>query len=182
MRLFIGIEFPEDILDKLGQTQDYLRRYVSSGRFTAKHNMHLTLQFLGEVAEDKVGDICRCLQQVAKEHSPLRLALGALGCFGQNNPYRVVWVGLGGDLTALNRLQRAIVLGMKDLGFIPENRPYKPHITLARDVWFTDAQAYQQALRLTAGGSSFSVKSFSLISSAVEEKKRVYRSLATFAL
>ncbi|SDF67014.1 RNA 2',3'-cyclic phosphodiesterase [Sporolituus thermophilus] len=182
MRLFIGIEFPEAILDKLGQTQDYLRRYVSSGRFTAKYNMHLTLQFLGEVPEDKVGDICRRLQQVAKGHSPLRLNLGALGCFGQNNPYRVVWLGLGGDLTALSRLQRAIVLGMKELGFIPENRPYKPHITLARDVCFTDGEAYRQALRLTAGGSGFAVTSFSLISSAVEEKKRVYRALATFEM
>ncbi len=48
MRLFIGIHFPEDIIDRINLLQGELRSKIKGGRFPVRENMHLTLQFLGE--------------------------------------------------------------------------------------------------------------------------------------
>jgi 2'-5' RNA ligase len=60
------------------------------------------------------------------------LRLGQPGSFGPHTAPRVLWIGLGGDLAALEALQSRLAAGLKEEGFEPEARPFRPHITLAR--------------------------------------------------
>jgi 2'-5' RNA ligase len=94
--------------------------------------MHLTLRFLGEINPDIVPDIDRVLETAAGEVSRFRLRLSGLGAFPNMSRPRVIWVGVGGDLELLGRLKKGIDRGLKPLGFPPEDRPFKPHITLGR--------------------------------------------------
>jgi len=185
MRLFIGIEFQQDILERLYFLQNELRNHMRSGRFPDKDNLHLTLQFFGDTPANRVKDIIQVLAGVARNNRAFMLSFGQLGYFGQGNPIRVVWLGLNGDLKALRRLQAGIVLSMQELGFKDERRAYSPHITLAREADFAGNEGMldRGQIQLDIGQlPAFYVSKFSLISSSVEQGKRIYRALATFTL
>jgi 2'-5' RNA ligase len=180
-RLFIAIEFPTEILAQLREIQSRLRRLTSGGRFPLEKNLHLTLQFLGDVDERKVPGIIASLHQGTCQNPSFSLRLGEPGVFGEKNPYRVAWLGLAGELSVLQQLQRDIARSMAGLGFISEHKIYRPHITLARDVVFsrTDGQVWSYEQN---GKQTFTVQHFSLIASLLQEGKRVYRTVQHFYL
>lgn len=184
MRLFIGIKLPENSIAELYSLQDLLRKKVRKGRFPSKNNLHLTLQFLGETSESKVEDIIRLLQAVAKVNSPFKLSFNAhLGSFGHKNLVRVVWVGVEGDVATLLQLQTNIVENMQELGVPAESRGYHPHITLARDVDFIDKDfLLDQGRGEFDIGSCFNIDHFCLLSSNVEQGRRIYNIVETFKL
>lgn len=186
MRLFIGIELPENSIAELYSLQNQLREKVRRGRFPSKHNLHLTLQFLGETSESRVEDIIRLLQTVAKVNFPFKLSFNAhLSSFGHKNPVPVVWVGVKGEVAALLQLQTSIVGCMQELGFPAESRAYHPHITLARDADFIDKDFLldQEKGEFDIGQlSCFNIDHFCLLSSNVEQGKRIYNRVETFKL
>lgn len=186
MRLFIGIEFPPAIVDALFALQGELRKLVQKGRFPAKENLHLTLQFLGETPESRITDISRRLEAVASRHVPFRLLMGdRLGYFGPVASVRVVWLGVQGELTALSALRVSVSAAMREAGFVDEDRAYNPHITLARDVtFFSGTEKLQKGwIDFFVGQiSPVEVRQFSLISSILEEGKPRYRVIKSFSL
>ena len=186
MRLFIGIALPENIIGELYSLQNQLRKKVRRGRFPSKDNLHLTLQFLGETSESRVEDIIRSLQAVAKVNFPFKLSFNAhLGSFGYKNPVRVVWVGVNGEMAALLQLQTSIVGSMQELGFPAESRVYHPHITLVRDADFIDNDVLwdQEKGEFDIEQlSCFNIDHFCLLSSNVEQGKRIYDIVETFKL
>lgn len=186
MRLFVGIELPENIIAELYSLQNYLRKKVRKGRFPTKDNLHLTLQFLGETSEGRIEDIIRSLQTVAKANFSFKLSFNEhVGSFGYKTPVRVVWVGIKGEVAALLQLQSSIAGSMQELGFPAESRVYHPHITLARDAEFIDNNFLrdQEKEELDMGQlSCFKVDHFCLLSSKVEQGKRIYDTVETFKL
>jgi 2'-5' RNA ligase len=62
----------------------------------------------------------------------LMLNVRNLGAFPSVNRPRVLWLGIDGDTDALINLQTEIDAGFQDYGFKKEDRPFKPHLTLAR--------------------------------------------------
>lgn len=132
MRLFIALELPEAVAAELGAVQQRLRRARSHPvRWVDISSIHLTLQFLGEVEEERAPAICAAL--AAPDHAPPpRLHLTRAGAFPNLKRPNVVWVGVGGELAALNRLQQAVVASLEPLGFVPEDRPFRAHLTLGR--------------------------------------------------
>lgn len=181
MRLFIGIEFPEEIINELMKIQNQISHEAKRGRFVAKENLHLTLQFLGEVSESNEEKIEQVLRKSAQSQCAFSLGLNDVGGFGNGHPFRVIWVGLHGDIQNLNCLQKEISNSLAALGFPKETRPYQPHITLGRDVEFFEDTPFEK-YKETIVKVPFSVKQFSLIESKVENGKRNYCSLAQFAL
>lgn len=186
MRVFIGIEFQQEVLEKLYSLQNKLRGKVRKGRFPARDNMHLTLQFLGEVPDCNIPEIICSLESIAKTRQPFILSFNKqLGYFGQVNPARVVWVGVQGSLSSLLQLQSDIVSTMQGLGYPDEARAYHPHVTLAREADFINKELLREHGRIDFDTGPFPathVERFSLISSALEQGKRIYRPLATFEL
>lgn len=136
MRLFIALELPTAVIIELEQMQQHLRRgaqhpvkWVGSGGF------HLTLQFLGEVAAEQVPAILSALEYVtsttAGSTGPV-LHLAAAGAFPNLRQPQALWVGVGGDTALLAQLQQAVTRAMEPLGFVPESRPFRAHLTLGR--------------------------------------------------
>ncbi|HWR42142.1 RNA 2',3'-cyclic phosphodiesterase [Sporomusa sp.] len=181
MRLFVGIEFPGEIVDELLKVQNQIRSHAKRGRFVTRENLHLTLQFLGEVPSQEIGPVVEALRKTAQSHSAFSMTLKKVGDFRNGHTSRVIWVGIDGDMRNLTCMQKDLSVSLAPLGFLPEKRPYQPHITLGRDVEFIGEASFEKYID-TMEKLSFLVSRFSLIESKMENGKLMYHSLYSFPL
>ncbi|HXG41345.1 MAG TPA: RNA 2',3'-cyclic phosphodiesterase [Dehalococcoidia bacterium] len=132
-RLFVALELPPPVLEALASVQAALKAQGLEGlRWVRPQGIHLTLKFLGETPSSRLDELLRALEEAAAGTGPLRLSLAGLGTFAGRRGPRVLWVGLQGDLQRLAGLQRRVEENMSRLRFPREERPFSPHLTLAR--------------------------------------------------
>src|SRR5206468_5502049 len=93
---------------------------------------HLTFKFLGGTDPARLEAIGDAIENQARARSPFALVTGPQGFFGSRNRPRVLWTAIEGDLEAAERLARSLEDSMHALGFPREDRPFRPHLTLAR--------------------------------------------------
>lgn len=136
MRAFIGIDFAPEVKKEIFDLQQRLRKYALKGRWKDSDNFHLTLKFLDEINEAQQAQIDQAMRQVCPAHKPFQLTVSGLGKFDGREAIRVLWLGLSGDLPELQSLQREIDQALASLGFPPERRKYRPHITIGQDLVF----------------------------------------------
>jgi 2'-5' RNA ligase len=135
IRSFIAIDLSEEARTELARLQSRLKEASppKAIRWTDPKNVHLTLHFLGELAEDRLENVSRTLRDAAAAHTPFSLNLSNLGCFPSTRRTRIVWVGLSGDTDNLVALQSDLGDRLKKgVGFEPETRAYSPHLTIGR--------------------------------------------------
>lgn len=135
-RLFLALEPPDPVRRRIAAAAAELRRTAGRAeadvRWVPPENVHLTLQFLGAVPEERVADIEAALAAAAAASAPLALELTGAGGFPNARRPRVLWLGFGGDVPALAALVQDLGRRLAPLGFAPEARPYSPHLTLGR--------------------------------------------------
>lgn len=124
-RLFIAIDPPQHVLDKLAT----LKTDSFTARWTDPSKIHLTLRFLGEVDSQQINPLSTALTQISSPSFDLQPA--GLGVFPSRRAPRVLWVGFQ-DEPALQTLQKKIEQTVVGLGFEPEKRSFTPHLTIAR--------------------------------------------------
>jgi RNA 2',3'-cyclic 3'-phosphodiesterase len=132
MRLFIAIEIPGEIKQKMADVQRRLRDTDVDVGWTRPEGIHLTLKFLGEITESKVPDIMGTLARALGGTGGFRLEIERVGTFPSPKNARVVWVGVSGDGERLINLQTAVEDAMAELGMERDDRPFTPHLTLGR--------------------------------------------------
>jgi len=101
-------------------------------RWLREDQLHITLHFLGDLSPKILGELDETLQKAPLEREPLELTFTSWGVFPPGPKGRVLWVGVGGDLGKLTRLQVALGDLLASRNIAVEKRPYTPHITLAR--------------------------------------------------
>ena len=101
-------------------------------RWVAVAGIHLTLKFLGEIAADRVPTVSASLGATAAASAPITLGARGLGVFPTLTRPRVVWAGVPVGAAALATLAGRIDAAMAALGFAPEGRPFRAHLTLGR--------------------------------------------------
>jgi 2'-5' RNA ligase len=133
IRSFVAIELPEEAKKGLVRLRKQLERdehrfvkWVDAG------GIHLTLKFLGNIPSKRVTEITEAMGKAVQGISPFRLEISGLGAFPSLKQARVLWVGIGGELDQLSTLQQNIDSALAALGFAREERPFVPHLTLAR--------------------------------------------------
>jgi RNA 2',3'-cyclic 3'-phosphodiesterase len=133
IRSFIAIELPPEVKKALTRLQERLKTGDDKQvKWVEPENIHLTLHFLGNINPDIVGRITAAIEQAAAVTRHFQLQVGGLGAFPDLHRVQTIWVGLGGDLDKLNRLQKDIGANLTPAGFKPETRPFNPHLTLGR--------------------------------------------------
>ena len=133
VRSFIAIELPEEVRKGLARLRDELER--DEHRFVKwvdPGGMHLTLKFLGNIPSKRVTEVTGAMEEATHGISPFHLEISGLGAFPGLKQVRVFWVGIGGDVDKLSKLQQTIDAALAALGFAKEERPFVPHLTLAR--------------------------------------------------
>lgn len=143
MRLFLAIELPEPARERLSELsrewrRNWGERLLGPGRFpypqcswVRERNLHLTLKFLGEVEGSRVPELCDLLRTIELP-GLLSLTPDHIECLPRRGPIRVIAAGLSGDLPQLKQFHAALDAACGKIGFPPEGREYRPHITLAR--------------------------------------------------
>jgi 2'-5' RNA ligase len=137
LRLFTAIELGEEVCSRAAALVDTLRRRAAASAphakvtWVAPERMHLTLRFIGEVDDRKAESIVAALRSpVALD--PFDVRWDGLGSFPPRGAPRVLWVGVARGAAALTGAEKAVSERLASLGIPPENRPYSPHLTLAR--------------------------------------------------
>jgi RNA 2',3'-cyclic 3'-phosphodiesterase len=134
IRAFVALPLPPDWSEPLMDIQRALQQRLPSPmvRWTRPEQMHLTLRFLGYLPPEQVPGLEDALGQVGRQINAFRLVAGILGGFPHLQNPRVLWLGLAGDLEALNSLQAQVLQASQPWGDHVEERPFHPHLTLGR--------------------------------------------------
>jgi 2'-5' RNA ligase len=132
VRLFVAVELGDEVLQKVDEQVQKLRRRAPEAKWVDTHKMHVTLVFLGQTDEARAGEVGDAVRAAAAGHEPMTISVERGGGFGGRKAPRVLWIGLAGEIEALGRLQQDVARRMAALGFEMEERPFKPHLTLAR--------------------------------------------------
>jgi 2'-5' RNA ligase len=133
-RIFIAIELPSIVRQKLKAHIDGLRSALPDVRASWSHenNLHLTLKFLGDIPVAKVEALAQAAQRAASRVSPFEIIVGGCGAFPPRGQPRVLWVGIEDPSGRLALLHRALDDECAKVGFPREQRPFHPHLTIAR--------------------------------------------------
>lgn len=125
MRLFIAIEIPADLKRNINS----MRADIPGARWVVAEQIHLTLAFLGEVEEAGVERLNSELARI--QSGEFELCFSGTGCFPSRHRPRVLWIGLEPQ-PRLDELAAKVRAALFACGIPQEERPFSPHITLAR--------------------------------------------------
>jgi 2'-5' RNA ligase len=177
MRLFIAIDLPNDVKDMLVR----LRADIPGATWVRREGYHLTLKFLGDGIEPaRVDGIAAALAAI--DAAPFEFTLRGVGRFPPKGSARVLWVGVSAP-PALPALQREVERAMASAGFLPEDRAFSAHITLARlkSDARREVEAFLERHRAFQIGAVAAVR-FHLIESTLTPQGANYQHRASFDL
>ncbi|HXV23733.1 MAG TPA: RNA 2',3'-cyclic phosphodiesterase [Alphaproteobacteria bacterium] len=168
IRLFVAVPLPEEIQDRVAE----LCSGLANARWIDHDNFHITLRFIGEVAESRFDDLDMALSAV---HAPaFRLKLNGVDSFGNNNGVRAVWVGVARE-PALFHLRDKVESALVRAGVPPEGQKFKPHVTLTRSRQRGDARLGDFIARNSLfQAGPFEVSEFTLFSSFLSQSGSIY--------
>jgi RNA 2',3'-cyclic 3'-phosphodiesterase len=173
MRLFVALLLPDNLKTQLSQAQTELKYLGLKGNYTAYDNLHCTLVFIGYVHPEDVYKLEDALSDVVM--SPFELTTGQLDCFHKKGG-DVWWCSLMAN-NHLVSLHRQITHALKKHEIMFEQRPFKAHITIARQF---KAKRDLQLVLPYIEKTTFMVSSFALMESVRIKGELVYRVVATF--
>lgn len=174
-RLFLCLELPDYVREALLRLREGYPKadglsWVDSGK------LHITLAFLGEVEPERQEELAKRLPEVQVQ--PFFLALEGLGVFPQKGRPQVLWAGLANADPRLFQLHGKLERVTMDLGFEPERRRYRPHVTLARCQPRAQPVVGQILKKESGFGTApFQVNGFALYASQLTSKGSVYTRL-----
>ncbi len=131
MRLFIAIDPPREMRTCLNLLARGLAEDVPCVRPVTAENLHLTLHFLGDVADDDVSLVSDAVVRVAAEHSPCAAKVCSVGSFGRRAAPSILWAGVEG-VDGLLRIQSSLGGELRKAQVACDDRSFIPHITIAR--------------------------------------------------
>jgi 2'-5' RNA ligase len=136
LRLFVALEPPDTVRKRLGAIQAELKRiagrHADEVKWVPVGNIHLTLQFLGAVPQERLGAIEAALAEAAETARPLSLEVRGAGGFPNARRPRVLWAGATGEVELLAALAAEVGRRLAPLGYPPEERRFSAHLTLGR--------------------------------------------------
>jgi 2'-5' RNA ligase len=129
MRLFTAIDIPRDVKDILSALLEPLRPLAKLG-WTPLDKMHITTKFIGEWPPERLDEMKRTLAEVAAP-GPVEVSIRRLGWLPSGRQPRVLYAGVEAS-ESLCALAAATERSLARIGIAPEDRIYRPHVTLAR--------------------------------------------------
>ena len=176
LRLFVAVDLPEEIRSRLTGLQSG----VFGARWVSSENLHVTLRFIGNVDEGVGHDVVDALARVAAPG--FEVSLETVGSFGEGKRPRILWAGVRRSeplVHLFRKVDRAIV----DAGLGPEDRKFRPHVTLARlkDVKREQVSQWIAANNLFSAGPML-VDRFVLYRSHLAQQGAIYEPVAEYPL
>lgn len=134
MRLFVAVNFDREEKKRILDIQERLRAQSPRGNFTAPENLHLTLVFMGETAEENLEAIIQIIGEIRE--SAFEIPFNRAGCFVHSHK-ELWWMGAESNsagLSLLRDIHGRLVRALLAAGISVDDRPFNAHITLAREI------------------------------------------------
>ena len=132
VRVFIAVPLDPALRDAAAGLRRHLNATADALRWVPPGNLHLTLKFLGEIAERRLPKVADAVHEVARRTGPFTISLAGAGAFPSVRRPQVVWVGVGEGSESLVALARDLDAALHRMKFPRERRPFRPHLTVAR--------------------------------------------------
>lgn len=134
MRCFVAIDLATDVRAAIARAETRVRTAAPHAdvRWVDPTQFHLTLKFLGAVADERVPALSAALETAVAGSPPVALTAAGLGAFPSPARPRVLWAGITTGVPELAELAGAIDRALGPLGFLPESRPFRGHLTIGR--------------------------------------------------
>ena len=147
LRTFIAVELDVPILAGLARTQAQLAAVDGKINWVERANLHVTMNFLGDVADDAVAEVCRRMSAAAKRVEPFGFAVRGLACTPERGPVRMVWGLVDDPGGLLSVLHDELASQFAAMGLRQDHREYRPHVTLARVKYVENPNRLRGAVR-----------------------------------
>ncbi len=132
VRAFIACDIPDLFLEKISSVQDRLKGLDADVTWTKTGGIHITLKFLGDIEEGYIDKVAAVIEEASKGQTPFEISIKGSGAFPNLKNPRVVWIGVEDVAKVLSKLRQGLDDRLKALGFEPEEREFRPHLTLGR--------------------------------------------------
>ena len=146
-------------------------------RLVGQDKIHLTLKFLGDVAEEELEGVKQALQPIRARHDPFEISTSGFGAFPSEKKARILWAGIEEGSKHLRTVAEDIENLLEPAGFERETRPYLPHLTLGRT---RTRRATLDTSETSPPTLRFTVSSVELVESAPSKNGVNYSILATY--
>ena len=181
LKLFTGVNVGPTIRSSAAALQQALAASGANVKWVEPENLHVTINFLGEVDDRELHSICRILTAVGRKEPPFRLAVAGVGAFPTPRRPKVIWAGISDGAESLARIHHASEPRLLEQGvYRREERGYTAHLTLGRAKDEADGQLLAPELSNHAdwtGGDVF-VEEFVLFASELRREGPVYSVVA----
>ncbi|MBR3427944.1 MAG: RNA 2',3'-cyclic phosphodiesterase [Bacteroidales bacterium] len=145
-RTFLAISIPSGTEYPLlvQQLQKKLQHEQKNINWCKPNQIHLTLKFVGETADQDVPAIIEACQKVARNHKPFSMDFNRTGLFGSNRVPRVLWLGMQDTPKALYDLEADLLDAFDSVGYMRDRQNFVPHLTVCRIKYLVDKQLFLQ--------------------------------------
>jgi 2'-5' RNA ligase len=135
-RLFVAIPIPSPVRDAVTALVDRVRSAADPDardvRWVRLDGLHLTLRFLGPTEEENVAGVAAAVDQTARRVRPFEVVIAGGGAFPSVSRPRALWLGVAEGVSELAAAAVALDDALAEAGWSRDERPYRPHLTLAR--------------------------------------------------
>lgn len=131
-RVFVAVPLQDHLRDAVVEVQHRLQDAGAVARWTRPAHLHFTLRFLGEIPLAQVARVKLAAREAAGGVAPFAISLRSLGAFPSFQRPQVVWISVEEGREALQGLAQRLDGLLAAHRFAPEQRPFRPHLTLGR--------------------------------------------------
>ncbi len=176
MRVFVAVFPPSEVQKALLEAA---RAFPANAfRLAPPERVHLTLKFLGEVPSEDLPRLASALGRAARQGEPFDAVVSGFGAFPSTRRARILWAGIGAGAEGFRALSRVVEDLLEPEGFVREDKPFVPHLTLGRA---------RHPVPLEPGGADvpdlgFAVGALDLVESRQDGSGVTYSVLAKFPL
>jgi 2'-5' RNA ligase len=132
VRCFIALDLPTQIIDQISSYITLLKKEIPMGVSWVKaENIHITLKFLGDVEDRALPDIEEAIKKTSSDQNSFLFEISNSGAFPNWNKPRILWLGFEYS-KEIHELVSSLENNLRPLGFMPEARPFSPHLSIGR--------------------------------------------------
>jgi RNA 2',3'-cyclic 3'-phosphodiesterase len=175
MRTFIALDLTDQIKARIKEVTDRLKNLPVKVKWVSNKNLHITLQFLGDINQEQLDIIKNIIRDISCQYRSFELYLKGFGFFPNPKKPRVFFINFSSD-QILETLVKALRKRLSRIGF-KEDKKFRSHITLARIKDLKNITRLTKEINRLEVKAKFKIDKISLFKSTLTQKGPIYHEI-----